>query len=193
MKVRAVFFSLATALCALTYAGTASAQAEAAKPSADLSDSAAVSPITFEELRFFVRDWRRYAGWLKNEGKNTGAVAYAGVSQNLDYAPESIRWLEERNWSPDRFFLIERRIRETLSVLKKEEKRRLVTEQMQRQISMLQKDKTKSPEEKAELKKRYLKNVENTVRSMKYEKPVTDKEMKMIEMNQKVLEKIMDM
>lgn len=195
MKLCAVFFSFAAFAAVLLYAEGTCAQ-QAAKPQKTelpKADVASVSPITFEELRFFVRDWRRYSRWLKNEGRDTGAVAYAGVSPVADYPPEAVRWLEERNWAPDRFFLIERRIRETLSVLQKEEKRRVFTEQMQRQIRMLQTDTSKTPEQKAAMQRQYTKNIQNMVQAMKYTKPVSDKEMKLIQLNREVLENVMDM
>lgn len=195
MKLRSVFFSFVASAAVLLCAEGVCAQQAAFPQKTELSktDVASVSPITFEELRFFVRDWRRYSRWLKNEGRNTGAVAYAGVSPNSDFPPEAVRWLEERNWAADRFFLIERRIRETLSVLQKEEKRRVFTEQMQRQIRLLQSDTSKTPEQKAAMQKQYTKNIQNMVQAMKYQKPVSDKEMKLIQLNRGVLENVMDM
>lgn len=197
MKLRPVFLIFAASLCLITGTGDLYAQQQQSgvpqKTQMPKSDVDSVSPVTFEELRFFVRDWRRYSRWLKNEGRGTGAVAYAGVSQNPDYPPEAVRWLEERNWAPDRFFLIERRIRETLSVLQKEEKRRVFTEQMQRQIRLLQADTSKTPEQKAAMQKQYLKNVQNVVKAMKYQKPVSDKEMTLFKLNREVLERVMDM
>ena len=196
MKLRPVFLIFAASLCLITGTGAVCAQQQSSVPQKTQlpkSDVASVSPVTFEELRFFVRDWRRYSRWLKNEGRGTGAVAYAGVSTNPDYPPEAVRWLEERNWAPDRFFLIERRIRETLSVLQKEEKRRVFTEQMQRQIRLLQADTSKTPEQKAAMQKQYLKNVQNVVQAMKYQKPVSDKEMELFKLNRDVLERVMDM
>lgn len=196
MKLRPVFLIFAASLCLITGTGVVYAQQQSSVPQKTQlpkSDVDSVSPVTFEELRFFVRDWRRYSRWLKNEGRGTGAVAYAGVSTNPDYPPEAVRWLEERNWAPDRFFLIERRIRETLSVLQKEEKRRVFTEQMQRQIRLLQADTSKTPEQKAALQKQYLKNVQNVVQAMKYQKPVSDKEMTLFKLNREVLERVMDM
>lgn len=155
-------------------------------------DVEVIAPMTFDELRRFVRDWKRYSRWLKTDGKQYHAVAYLEPVETADYPDEVVRWMDERGWATDRFFLLERRIRETLSVLKMEEKRTNFTEHMQLQIISLQKDPTKTKAEKKALEEQYLKSVENVVQSMNYVPPVSPEELELIKLNRKALEAVME-
>lgn len=96
-------------------AGTASRQFSAERPASEKpapppeassmpqEDLKAVSPITFDELRLFARDWLKYARWLKTDGNQYKAVAYLGVSAAADYPPEVVKWMDAHGWAVDRF------------------------------------------------------------------------------------------
>lgn len=155
-------------------------------------DMEVIAPLTFDELKRFVRDWRRYSRWLQGDGKKFSAVAYLDAVEQVDYPQEVVNWMDQHGWATDRFFLLERRIRETLSALKKEEKRTSFTEHMQLQLNTLEEDETKSEKEKKALRQQYLRSIQNVVQTMDYVPPVSPEEMELIKLNRKALETVME-
>lgn len=151
----------------------------------------AADPITFEELRLFVRDWRKYARWLKTNGNEYKAVAYLGVSRSSDYPPEVVKWMDEHGWAVDRFFLLEQKFRKTLSVQKQEKKQVLLQSHIEQLKKQVENDASLSMEEKKEKLLHYNRTIENvhTVTDMKA--PVTPEEYELIKLNHDVLERIL--
>jgi hypothetical protein len=152
----------------------------------------AASPITFDELRLFVRDWRKYSRWLKTDGNEYKAVAYLGVSQSADYPPEVVKWMDKHGWAVDRFFLLERKFRITLSVQKQEAKQTVLKAHLEQQIRELDRNPSLSADQKKELKKQYQGTIQ-TVRSATSAKaPVTPEEYELIKLNHDVLVRVLD-
>lgn len=157
-----------------------------AMPDADLK---AAAPITFDELRLFVRDWRKYKRWLKTGKNEYKAVAYLGVSQSSDYPTEVVKWMDEHGWATDRFFLLERKFRMTLSVLQQEAKQGVLRDHLEKQMAQVGQDNSLSPDQKLDKKQQ----IQNTIASLraKVKAPVTPEEYELIKLNKDALEKIL--
>ncbi|MBR1778185.1 MAG: hypothetical protein IJ752_06345 [Alphaproteobacteria bacterium] len=159
-----------------------------AMPKEDLK---AAEPITFDELRLFVRDWRKYARWLKTDGNEYKAVAYLGVSHASDYPPEVVRWMDEHGWATDRFFLLERKFRMTLSVQEQELKQSNLKTHMERQLAQLDSNEDMPAEQKQRLRKQYTDTL-RTLRSTAHTKaPVTPEEYELIKLNREALLRVL--
>lgn len=157
-------------------------------PMEDLKSSAAV---TFDELRSFVRDWRKYARWLKTDGNEYKAVAYLGVSKTMDYPPEVLKWMDEHGWAADRFFLLERKFRITLSVQQQEIKQETLKSHLQQQIKMLDENKALPAEKKKEMKEQYERTLVSLLSSPYTKAPVTPEEYELIKLNRDALMRIL--
>ncbi len=154
-------------------------------------DLEAVAPITFEELRLFARDWRKYARWLKSDGNQYKAVAYLGVSESADYPPEVVRWMDSHGWVTDRFFLLERKFRMTLSVLAQEAKQTNLLNHLEFQIQQLDENQNIDKEQKKRLKDQYLGTIRTVRAATNAKAPVTPDEYEMIKLNREALTKIL--
>lgn len=156
-----------------------------------LKDLEAVAPITFDEMRLFVRDWRKYARWLKSDGHQYQAVAYMGVSHKADYPPEVVKWMDAHGWATDRFFLLERKFRQTLSVLEQENKRTNLVRHLEYQLDVMKRD-TKLPiEERREKEAQLYKNIRDIKDVTDVKAPVTPEEYELIKLNKDALETIL--
>lgn len=154
-------------------------------------DLEAVAPISFDELRLFVRDWRKYSKWLKSDGRQYKAVAYLGVSEKTDYPSDVIKWMDTHGWATDRFFLLERKIRMTLSVQQQEEKRNNLVGHLERQIEALRNNTKISQEERKKLQDQYYKNINEVRNATDGKAPVTPEEYNLIKLNKEALEKVL--
>ncbi|MBR4126374.1 MAG: hypothetical protein IKR09_02205 [Alphaproteobacteria bacterium] len=157
-------------------------------PEEDLKSAA---PITFDELRLFVRDWRKYARWLKTDGNEYKAVAYLGVSRSADYPVEVVKWMDEHGWAVDRFFLLERKFRMTLSVQKQEAKQTLLSNHMEQMLEQLENDPSKNEDEKKALRRQYASTIRSIHAATSIKAPVSPEEYKLIKLNHDALEKIL--
>lgn len=184
-------------------AGTASRQFSAERsasekpappPEASLmpqEDLKAVSPITFDELRLFARDWLKYTRWLKTDGNQYKAVAYLGVSAAADYPPEVVKWMDAHGWAVDRFFLLERKFRVTLSVLEQENKQANLLKHLEFQIRQLEKNDKMPAEQKKRLKEQYAGTIRTVRAATNVKAPVTPEEYELIKLNREALTRIL--
>lgn len=184
-------------------AGTASRQFSAERsasekpappPEASLmpqEDLKAVSPITFDELRLFARDWLKYTRWLKTDGNQYKAVAYLGVSAAADYPPEVVKWMDAHGWAVDRFFLLERKFRVTLSVLEQENKQANLLKHLEFQIRQLEKNDKMPAEQKKSLKEQYAGTIRTVRAATNVKAPVTPEEYELIKLNREALTRIL--
>lgn len=154
-------------------------------------DLKAVSPITFDELRLFARDWLKYARWLKTDGNQYKAVAYLGVSAAADYPPEVVKWMDAHGWAVDRFFLLERKFRITLSVLEQENKQTNLLRHLETQIRQLEKNDKMSAEQKKSLKEQYAGTIRTVRAATSAKAPVTPEEYELIKLNREALTRIL--
>ena len=154
-------------------------------------DLLATDPVTFEELRRFARDWRKYSRWLQEGNNQDKAVAYLGVSHNMDYPAEVVRWTDEHGWAADRFFLLERKFRLTLSVIRQQERRANLTAHLQRQINSVRNNSDLTPEQKKKTMSQYYRNIREIQHATEAKAPVTPDEYEMIKLNKTALEKIL--
>lgn len=184
-------------------AGTASRQFSAERPASEKpapppeassmpqEDLKAVSPITFDELRLFARDWLKYARWLKTDGNQYKAVAYLGVSAAADYPPEVVKWMDAHGWAIDRFFLLERKFRVTLSVLEQENKQANLLKHLEFQIRQLEKNDKMPAEQKKSLKEQYAGTIRTVRAATNVKAPVTPEEYELIKLNREALTRIL--
>ncbi len=184
-------------------AGTASRQFSAERPASEKpapppeassmpqEDLKAVSPITFDELRLFARDWLKYARWLKTDGNQYKAVAYLGVSAAADYPPEVVKWMDAHGWAVDRFFLLERKFRVTLSVLEQENKQANLLKHLEFQIRQLEKNDKMPAEQKKSLKEQYAGTIRTVRAATNVKAPVTPEEYELIKLNREALTRIL--
>ncbi len=154
-------------------------------------DLLATDPFTFDELRRFARDWRKYSRWLQEGNNQYKAVAYLGVSRNMDYPAEVVRWADEHGWAADRFFLLERKFRLTLSVIRQQERRANLTAHLQRQINSVRNNSDLKPDEKKKTMSQYYRNIREIQHATEAKAPVTPDEYEMIKFNKTALEKIL--
>lgn len=154
-------------------------------------DLKAVSPITFDELRLFARDWLKYARWLKTDGNQYKAVAYLGVSAAADYPPEVVKWMDAHGWAVDRFFLLERKFRVTLSVLEQENKQANLLKHLEFQIRQLEKNDKMPAEQKKSLKEQYAGTIRTVRAATNVKAPVTPEEYELIKLNREALTRIL--
>lgn len=154
-------------------------------------DLKAVSPITFDELRLFARDWLKYARWLKTDGNQYKAVAYLGVSAAADYPPEVVKWMDAHGWAVDRFFLLERKFRVTLSVLEQENKQANLLKHLEFQIRQLEKNDKMPAEQKKRLKEQYAGTIRTVRAATNVKAPVTPEEYELIKLNREALTRIL--
>ena len=151
----------------------------------------AAEPVTFEELRRFVRDWRKYDHWLKTDGNQYKAVAYLGVSPSVDYPPEVVKWMDEHGWAVDRFFLLERKFRMTLSIQKQETKQVLLTEHIRKQMEQVRDNSSMSLDEKRTLMMQYRNTMRNVRTTTSARAPVTPEEYELIKINHDALARVL--
>ena len=154
-------------------------------------DLLATDPVTFDELRRFAGDWRKYARWLKEGNNQYKAVAYLGVSRRLDYPAAVVRWADEHGWAADRFFLLERKFRLTLSVIRQQERRANLTGHLQRRIDETRADSSLSPEQKKERLSQFYRNIRDIQKATEAKAPVTPDEYELIKLNKTALETIL--
>lgn len=154
-------------------------------------DLLATDPVTFEELRRFARDWRKYARWLKEGNNQYKAVAYLGVSRRLDYPVAVVRWADEHGWAADRFFLLERKFRLTLSVLRQQERRANLTGHLQRRIEETRANSSLSPEQKKQQLSQFYRSIREIQKATQAKAPVTPDEYELIKLNKTALETIL--
>ena len=144
-----------------------------------------------DELRSFLQDWRKYARWLKTDGNEYKAVAYLGVSRSADYPTEVVRWMDEHGWAVDRFFLLERKLRITLSVQEQEKKQTMLRSHLERQINAVENNKALSKDQKESMKKRYLETLGTVNEVTSSKAPVTPEEYELIKFNHDAIAKVM--
>ena len=154
-------------------------------------DIRAAAPMTMDELRSFLQDWRKYARWLKTDGNEYKAVAYLGVSRSADYPTEVVRWMDEHGWAVDRFFLLERKLRITLSVQEQEKKQTMLRSHLERQINAVENNKALSKDQKESMKKRYLETLGTVNEVTSSKAPVTPEEYELIKFNHDAIAKVM--
>ena len=154
-------------------------------------DLKAVAPITFDELKLFVRDWRTYSRWLKTDGNEYKAVAYLGVSKSNDYPIEVVKWMDEHGWTADRFFLLERKFRKTLSVQDHETKQTTLISHMESQVRQIDENASLSDEQKKQMKQSYLDMIRSLRLSLNVKAPVSPEEYKLIRLNHDALAKVL--
>ncbi|MBR1945532.1 MAG: hypothetical protein IJ846_04495 [Alphaproteobacteria bacterium] len=159
-----------------------------AMPEEDLK---AVAQVTFDELKLFVRDWRKYSRWLKADGNEYKAVAYLGVSRSNDYPPEVVRWMDEHGWTADRFFLLERKFRTTLSVQDHETKQTRLISHMENQIRQIEENTSLSKEEKQKMKQSFVDMIRSLRLSLNVKAPVSPEEYELIKLNHDALVKVL--
>ena len=159
-----------------------------AMPDADLR---AAAPMTMNELRSFLQDWRKYARWLKTDGNEYKAVAYLGVSRSTDYPAEVVRWMDEHGWAVDRFFLLERKLRITLSVQEQEKKQTTLRNHLEKQMKSVDENKSLSAEQKQSMKNRYFETIKTLREVMSAKAPVSPEEYELIKFNHDAIAKVM--
>ena len=159
-----------------------------AMPTEDLR---AAAPVTFDELRLFVRDWRKYARWLKTDGNEYKAVAYLGVSKTTDYPAEVLKWMDEHGWVADRFFLLERKFRMTLSVQEQEVKQKSLRDHINQQIKAVETNAALPLEQKREMKKQFEKTLSSLRAAGHTKAPVSPEEYELIKLNRDALMRIL--
>lgn len=159
-----------------------------AMPDADIR---AAAPMTMNELRLFLQDWRKYARWLKTDGNEYKAVAYLGVSRSADYPVEVVRWMDEHGWAVDRFFLLERKLRITLSVQEQEKKQTMLRTHLEKQMKAVDENNTLSPEQKKSMKDRYFGTIKTLREVMSAKAPVSPEEYELIKFNHDAIAKVM--
>ncbi|MBO4520479.1 MAG: hypothetical protein J5787_04665 [Alphaproteobacteria bacterium] len=155
-------------------------------------ETRAADAITFEELHLFVRDWRKYARWLKKNDNEYKAVAYLGVSPSTDYPPEVVKWMDEHGWAVDRFFLLERKFRQTLSVQKQEAKQNTLISHLEKQIQDVERNHSLTQAQKKEMIDQYLQTISSVQASISGKAPVTQEEYNLIKLNHDVLARVLD-
>lgn len=156
-----------------------------------MRDLRAAAPVRFPELRRFVADWRKYSRWLKTDGNQFKAVAYLGVSKNADYPVEVVRWMDEHGWAADRFFLLERKFRITLSVMAQENKQTSLLNHLELQIRQLDSNSALGKEEKERLREQYVAQTRSVRAATSTTAPVSPEEYELIKMNRAALTKIL--
>ncbi|HAW34227.1 MAG TPA: hypothetical protein DCX19_06365, partial [Alphaproteobacteria bacterium] len=129
--------------------------------------------------------------WLKTDGNQYKAVAYLGVSKNADYPVEVVRWMDEHGWAADRFFLLERKFRVTLSVMAQENKQTSLLNHLELQIRQLDSNETIGKEEKARLREQYVAQTRSVRAATSTTAPVSPEEYELIKMNRAALTKIL--
>ncbi len=154
-------------------------------------DVDASGQITFDELRAFARDWRKYAKWLKTDGNQYKAVAYLGVSKSSDYPAEVVRWLDARGWAADRFFLLERKFRATLSIMEQETKQTNLQNHLEFQIRQLDENKSLSDNAKKKMRDQYINSIRTVRAATSAKAPVTPEEYELIKLNRDALTRIL--
>lgn len=154
-------------------------------------DLEAVSPITFDELRLFARDWLKYARWLKKDGNQYKAVAYLGVSSSADYPADVVKWMDAHGWAVDRFFLLEQKFRITLSVLEQESKQFNLLRHLESQIRQLESNKNLSAEQKKKMKEQYVGTIRTVRAATNAKAPVTPEEYELIKLNRDALTRVL--
>ncbi len=159
-----------------------------AMPQEDLS---AAAQITFDELRLFARDWLKYARWLKTDGNQYKAVAYLGVSSSADYPPEVVKWMDAHGWAVDRFFLLERKFRATLSVLEQENKQTNLLKHLETQIRQVEQNDKLSDDQKKSMKNQFVDTIRSIRSALNTKAPVTPDEYELIKMNREALTRIL--
>lgn len=192
MKTGLVCFILASLITSNTFAASDSAKefAEQKKPVTPQNavpfsnkDLMATAPMNFEELKNFLRDWRKYNHWLAEGNNQYEAVAYMGVSASADYPSPVVRWVEEHGWTCDRFFLLELKVRRTLAVIRMEERRNTLIASYRSQLESAQKNTSISQSEKNALIKRLQADIRDTQRKAIQKAPVTPAEYDLIKLN----------
>ena len=154
-------------------------------------DLQATAPVSFDELRLFARDWRKYSRWLKTEGNEYKAVAYLGVSRSVDYPVEVMKWMDEHGWAADRFFLLERKFRETLSIQERERKNSILISHLQQQIEQVKKNKSLTEEQIKSMSSQYAGKIRELEDQRSIKAPVTPEEYELIKLNHEALVKIL--
>lgn len=153
-------------------------------------DAAAVRPISYEELSKFSTDWTAYAQWLKSDGKES-SLAYAGINPPRDYSEEAQKFLERRGWTVDRFFHLERTVRETLTYLIQTEKQENFTRRMEEQIRAVRENDSLSKKDRRLLEEQLQSAVERKSASVPPDVSVSPEELALIKANRDSLELLM--
>lgn len=192
MKSLLVCFTLASLITTNAFAASESAkefaeQKKSVPPKGAVpfsnKDLLATAPMNFEELKNFLRDWRKYNHWLTEGNNQYEAVAYMGVSKSADYPSAVVRWVEEHGWTCDRFFLIELKVRRTLAVIRLEERRNTLIANYRSQLENAQKNTSISQSEKNALIKRLQADIRDTQHKAIQKAPVTPAEYDLIKLN----------
>ena len=153
-------------------------------------DADAIQLIGVEELQKFSIDWTAYAAWLKKAGRKEG-VAYADVSPSSDYSKASRKWIEKRGWTVDRFFYVERLIRETLSYLIQVEKRDEYVRQIESQVKAIRSSSAIPDAQKDRMEEQLRLTVSRKEEYVPPHQPVTDEELELIKANRQSLSELM--
>ena len=147
--------------------------------------------ITSDEIVSFIRDWPQYVQWLKASGNESKAVAYLGVSQSADYPAEVIKWLEKRNWTADRFFLLEQKFRGVISIQTQEAKIVSQISDLKKRIQMIGANTMLTVEQKQVMASKYSDNIKKLERNLEFDVPVTRQEYLLIKQNYGMLAKVL--
>lgn len=153
-------------------------------------DANAIGLITFEELSKFSVDWEDYVKWMKKKGKKGGA-AHTQMTPSPDYSKESQKFLERRDWTVDRFFYVEGRIRETLSYLIKVEKRDEYIKHVESQVRAIRASSALSDSEKDRMETQLRNTVSRKEEYIPPDKPLTDGEIELVKANRATLVELM--
>ncbi|MCQ2913956.1 MAG: hypothetical protein MJ247_02030 [Alphaproteobacteria bacterium] len=155
-------------------------------------DIKATKPMDFKELAHFARDWRKYQQWLKQNNNQYSAVAYLGVSNSTDYPPEVLRWVDEHNWTADRFFLLEAKIRQTLVIIRQEEKRESLVNHLRQQAEDIKSNDSLTKEQRKNLSNQIYDDMRKVRKETSEKAPVTPTEYDMIKLNKEALGAILN-
>ena len=167
---------------------------EGGQPAAlpDLHEEHKVSGvITADEITSFIRDWPQYTKWLKESGNQTKAVAYLGVSPSADYPAEVVKWLEKRNWTADRFFLLEKRFKEILSIQVLEARVNAKTRELEKRIKTIKANSSLSADQQSSMTEKYTDNIKKIQKELAINIPATETEYLLIKQNQNILARVL--
>ena len=151
-------------------------------------DIHATQTLSFEELERFSKDWTQYTIWLKKQSSESNVVAHMSVNPTADYSKASRKWIEKNNWTVDRFFYIEKIIRESLNYLSALQKYEAFITQIDAQVDTLRKSDIPNKEE---IIAHLMKSVERKEEYIPPVQPVSDDELALIKANFNSLSELM--
>jgi hypothetical protein len=123
---------------------------------ADFDELSPMKPLNVDELTKFVKDWPDFVNWSYKEdeyfNKDNAFNDLNGIRN--DYSDAVIKWIEKRDWTVDRFFFVEQRIRKALKYIMLEEKNHKKNLSLKQNIKMIkQNDMIEESQRKAIIKR----------------------------------------